>query len=118
MTSVRLDREENRRSFFQGCVERMLLYWRDHQALASIDIAVLDRERQRILKNIALGLELQPLWPLVKPLVIAFAPYMERRGHWDAWHSVLEQAIRMAQRAGDIESETTLTAFLAASASA
>ncbi|MEZ4656953.1 MAG: hypothetical protein R2911_05225 [Caldilineaceae bacterium] len=113
MTSLRLDGEENRRSFFQGCVERMLLYWRDHQALASIDIAVLDRERPRILKNIALGLELQPLWPLVKPLVIAFAPYMERRGHWDAWHSVLEQAIRMAQRAGDIESETTLTAFLA-----
>ena len=113
MTSLRLDGEEKRQSFFQGCVERMLLYWRDHQALASIDIVVLDRERQRILKNIALGLELQPLWPLVKPLVIAFAPYMERRGHWDAWHSVLEQAIRMAQRAGDIESETTLTAFLA-----
>ncbi|MEM7130633.1 MAG: tetratricopeptide repeat protein [Chloroflexota bacterium] len=108
-----MNQEQGRANFFQQCVERMLTYWRDHEAIKNIDITVLDRERHRILKNIALGLDLQPLWPLVKKLVIAFAPYMERRGFWDVWHGVLVQTIRMAKRAVDVEAETTLTAFLA-----
>lgn len=110
---VDINEEPGRANFFQSCVERMLTYWREHDALKNLDVSVLDRERNRILKNITLGLDLQPLWPLVKALVLAFAPYMERRGFWDTWHSVLEQAIRMAQRADDREAETTLTAFLA-----
>lgn len=98
---------------FQNCVERMLTYWNEHDAVKTIDVTVLDRERNRILKNITLGLDIKPLWSIVKKLVIAFAPYMERRGFWDVWHGVLEQAIRMAQRANDVEAETTLTAFMA-----
>ena len=113
MADAEVNPNNSRASYFQQVVERMLIYWRDHEAVKTVDVDVLDRERHRILKNIALGLDLQPIWPLVKPLIVAFAPYMERRGHWKAWHGILEQAIHMAQRADDVDAETTLTAYLA-----
>lgn len=110
---VDVNQQADRATYFQSVVERMLTYWCDHDAIKMMDVTVLDRERNRILKNITLGLDLQPLWPLVQKMIIAFAPYMERRGLWDIWHRVLEQAIRVAQRAGDAKAESILTASLA-----
>lgn len=81
--------------------------------MQQLQIDVLDRERAVILKVINLGLDIKPLWCLTRPLIIALTPYMERRGHWEEWHQVLETAIRVAQERGAIEAETTLTSLLA-----
>ncbi len=99
--------------FFQQRLHDLLTYWRDHEAVQQLQIAVLDREREMILKVINLGLDIAPLWPLARPLIVALTPYMERRGHWEAWHGVLQKAIGVAQKLTDLTSETTLTALLA-----
>ena len=99
--------------FFQQRMVDMIAHWRDHEAVQTVEVATLDSARDSILKIIALGLDFEPAWPVVRPLLIAFTPYMERRGYWDAWHSLLQQAISAAQRLNDVDGETTLTALLA-----
>ena len=99
--------------YFQDRIMRGLEYWRDHPAIRELKVAILDGERETILTVIGLGLEFPPAWLLVKQLIVALTPYMERRGHWDGWHGVLQKAIAAAQRAGDVGSEITLTALLA-----
>ncbi|MEZ4863493.1 MAG: tetratricopeptide repeat protein [Caldilineaceae bacterium] len=104
---------EVRVHFFQERIVRMVTHWRDHPAVQQLEVAYLDRERDAILKAISLGLDFDLAWPLVKPLVIALTPYMERRGHWDAWYTLLNRAIATAQKLTDLNGETTLTALLA-----
>jgi tetratricopeptide (TPR) repeat protein len=99
--------------YFQDRIMRGLEYWRDHPAIRELKVAILDGERETILTVIGLGLEFPPAWLLVKQLIVALTPYMERRGHWDGWHGVLQKAIAAAQCAGDVGSEITLTALLA-----
>ncbi|HRW05444.1 MAG TPA: tetratricopeptide repeat protein [Caldilineaceae bacterium] len=99
--------------FFQQRVVRMVTHWRDHDAVQQLEVAYLDREREAILKAINLGLDFTPAWPLVKPLIVALTPYMERRGHWDAWEIVLQRARNVAKQEADLEAETTFTALLA-----
>jgi tetratricopeptide (TPR) repeat protein len=99
--------------YFQDRIMRGLEYWRDHPAIRELKVAILDGERETILTVIGLGLEFPPAWFLVKQLIVALTPYMERRGHWDGWHGVLQKAIAAAQRADDVGSEITLTALLA-----
>lgn len=99
--------------FFRAYLRTRLHHWRDHAAIKTIEIATLDAEQEQILKAITLGLDLTEAWAVVCDLIIAFAPYMERRGHWESWHVVLEHASGAAQRMGDTDSEITLTVLLA-----
>ncbi|MCB0062836.1 MAG: hypothetical protein KDE19_11995, partial [Caldilineaceae bacterium] len=99
--------------FFQQRIVRMITHWRDHDAMQQLEVTVLDREREGILKAITLGLEFGPAWPLVRSLITSFTPYMERRGHWETWQRVLLSAIGVAQRLADPATETTLTGLLA-----
>lgn len=99
--------------FFQQRLQHLLTYWRDHEAVAELQIAVLDRERSVILKVISLGLDIKSLWCIARPLIINLTPYMERRGHWEEWHTILERAIAVAQQKGDQDHEVTLTSLLA-----
>jgi tetratricopeptide (TPR) repeat protein len=108
-----LSETPNYLDFFQQRLQTLLTHWRDYPAVQQVQVAVLDREREVILKVINLGLECAPLWPLVHPLLVAFTPYMERRGHWAAWHTILQRAIAVAQQLSDLSAETTLTALLA-----
>lgn len=100
-------------AYFRHYVVTRLHHWRDHAAVKTIDIAALDAEQEHILKTITLGLELGEAWAVVCDLIVAFAPYMERRGHWEAWHLLLLRAIEAAQRVGEAEDEITLTTLLA-----
>jgi len=107
-----------RLSFFERQVMREVTYWGEQTAVKTIEVGTLDRERENILKAIGFGLAVSPslaatLWPATRHLIVAFAPYMERRGLWDAWHTVLERAIAAAQQVADVAGEITLTAFLA-----
>lgn len=99
--------------YFQERIRRGLEYWYGHEAIRQLKVAILDRERATILTVINLGLDLPPVWPLVKQLIVALTPYMERRGHWEEWHGVLHKAIAAAQQTNDVSGETTLTALLA-----
>lgn len=100
-------------AYFQERIVRGLQYWQEHEAIRELKVAILDREREAILTVISLGLEFQPAWPLVKQLIVALTPYMERRGHWEEWHDILQKAIVAAQHVNDVSGETTLTALLA-----
>ena len=113
MASAQLGNSESRLDFFQQRILHAIEHWANHEAVQQVEVKVLDLKRETILRAITLGLEFDPAWPLVKRLIIAFTPYMERRGHWDAWYGLLAQAIEVAQAVGDAESETTLTALLA-----
>ncbi|MBV7333012.1 tetratricopeptide repeat protein [Chloroflexi bacterium TSY] len=99
--------------FFQKRILRAVEYWSNHEAVKKLQIAYLDKEREAILKAISLGLQFEAAWPIVRLLIIALTPYMERRGHWDAWRTVLERAVEVAQRVGDLDNEVTLTALMA-----
>jgi hypothetical protein len=100
-------------AYFRHYVVTRLHHWRGHAAVQTIEIATLDREHEHILKAISLGLELDDGWPVVRDLIVAFAPYMERRGHWESWHLILQRAIGTAQKLTDQRAETTLSALLA-----
>lgn len=100
-------------AYFRHYVVTRLHHWRGHAAVQTIDIPTLDGEQEHILKAITLGLELAEAWAVVRDLIVAFAPYMERRGHWEAWHLLLQRAIAAAQRMSDEGGEITLTALLA-----
>lgn len=113
MAIVGLNSSQSRLDFFQQRIVHAVEHWNDHEAVQNVEVKVLDLKREAILRAIALGLEYEPAWLVVKRLIIAFTPYMERRGYWDAWHGVLEQAIGVAQEVDDVEAETTLTALLA-----
>ncbi|MEZ4677803.1 MAG: hypothetical protein R2932_26660 [Caldilineaceae bacterium] len=100
-------------NFFQQAILRTLHYWQENEAVQQIDVSLLDRERETILNIISRGLEFDAAWTSLKPLLIAFAPYMERRGHWAAWRDLLEKSLGAAQQMGDSDGEITLTALLA-----
>ena len=56
MATSRLNETQQCVTFFQERILRMIEYWRDHEAVQTLKIAVLDREREAILKVISLGL--------------------------------------------------------------
>lgn len=100
-------------NFFQQAVLRAVHYWQNHDAVRQIDVPVLDREHETIVSSMTRSLDFDPAWPVTRALIPAFASYMERRGHWEAWRILLERAIAMAQRVEDVDGETTMTALLA-----
>ncbi|MEM7128021.1 MAG: tetratricopeptide repeat protein [Chloroflexota bacterium] len=113
MTVATLTTTQNCLSFFQQRIVRAVEYWLNHDAVKQLQIAYLDKEKEAILKVISLGLQFEPAWPIVRPLIVALTSFMERRGHWEAWHQLLQRAIAVAQRVGDANGEVTLTALLA-----
>lgn len=113
MTVETFTTPQSRTDFFQECIVRMIEYWQEHEAVKWLQIAVLDREREAILKVISLALDFTPAWPLVRGLIVAFTRYMERRGHWEVWNTVLHRAIKVAQQQEDIEGEITLCVLVA-----
>lgn len=100
-------------NFFEQRVVREVSHWGAQEAVKTIVVGLLDRERENILKAIGFGLAVAAAWPATRQLIITFAPYMERRGLWDSWHSLLTRAIAAAQRSTDVAGEITLTALLA-----
>lgn len=100
-------------SFFERRVVHEVTYWGAQETVKTLVVQTLDGERENILKAIGFGLAVAAAWPATRHLIVTFAPYMERRGLWDSWHSLLVRAIAAAQRAGDMAGEITLTALLA-----
>jgi tetratricopeptide (TPR) repeat protein len=88
-------------------------YWQEYVTNRSTDIAALDNERDCILKAISFALEIEIAWPCVYQVIVIFSSFMERRGHWESWNRLLNQALKTAQRLEDVTRATTLSALLA-----
>lgn len=97
------------RNFWQQRIQLNLTYWQNYLAQNSADATALEREWQAIVRAILLGLDLPSAWPDVFQLIVDFSNFMERRGYWDAWQSVLHRALPAATRADEI----TLSMLLA-----
>ena len=104
--------QDQRRLFYNGLL-RNVQYWQqwlnDHHA----EVAGLGRERDGILRAISFALHLDQAWSAVYQLILAFSPYLERGGYWEAWSQVLSQAIAAAQRSGDLAGRANLSITLA-----
>lgn len=100
-------------TYFIQRVLQMVEQWNEAEAVQEVDVTILDHEYESVVKAISLGLALPQGWSIVRPLIIAFTPFMERRGHWHEWHTILERAIDAANAAKDVDGEITLTALLA-----
>ncbi|MBV7338385.1 hypothetical protein KFU94_61195, partial [Chloroflexi bacterium TSY] len=106
-----MDTAEEAKYFVQR-VLHMVKQWNATEAIHEVDVTILDHEYESVTGAISLGLTLEQGWAIVKPLIIAFTPFMERRGHWHTWHLILERAIDRAHSAEDLDGEITLTALL------
>lgn len=113
MASLPLTTTQHCFDFFQRGVSATLQYWQAHTALETLDVTVLDREREGIVKAISLGFNFQEAWQTVREVVITFSPYMERRGQWGIWNRILRQAIDVAHRLEDLEGAVILSTLLA-----
>ncbi len=115
MGIVQLTDHNRRTDFFQETVRLNLDYWQSRLAeTEETAVAALDQARTAIVRAILFGLELgPPAWPDTHPLIDRFSPFMERRGHWDTWDTVLRRAVASAQAAGDEARLVHLTALLA-----
>jgi tetratricopeptide (TPR) repeat protein len=99
--------------FFRRRILLNTQYWRNYIGDKAKDIAVLDGERELIIKAITFALDLTDAWPLVYDLLISFAPYMERRGYWEIWNHVLRRAVQVAECNGNDAQVVSLSALLA-----
>ncbi|GIK37961.1 MAG: hypothetical protein BroJett011_17940 [Chloroflexota bacterium] len=99
--------------FFRRRILLNAQYWHTYVSEKATDISALDIERELIIKAIAFALELREAWPIVYSLLVTYAPYMERRGHWETWHQLLNRAVKIAQQLEDVTGVITLSALLA-----
>ncbi len=113
MAVITLTNTQSCANFFQHCVLINLQYWRDYLAVNTTDVAALDREQSGIIRAISFALDLDEAWSAVYKLIVAFSPYMERRGYWETWNWVLSKAIEAARWAEDVGAEVHLSALLA-----
>ena len=93
---------------FQDRIHDVAHHWQQDQAIAQMDIATLDREKDAILTAIHFGLTIEAAWPAIKAIIFALTNYMERRSHWEVWFDTLEKAIKVAQTVQDIDGELAL----------
>lgn len=88
-------------------------YWHAYVSGKAADVPALDMERELIIKAIVFALELREAWPIVSELLLTFAPYMERRGHWEISHQLLNRAVKIAHEIEDVSAVIALSALLA-----
>lgn len=113
MEHLNLTDLQGRTNFFQQGILFNLHFWEMQVKATSTDITALDEERDNIIRGIRFALDIKEAWSFVYDLIITFSPYMERWGQWQAWASVLNQAIRISQQIQDNQSAVRLLVMLA-----
>ena len=101
MAHVALVKPQSYANFFISSILTNVTYWQTNPAVQSLDVAVLDQEREGLIRAIRFGLRVDEAWPTVCQLVETLSPYMERRGYWAVWEQVLEQTFTLSQQRGD-----------------
>lgn len=115
MAVASLTDNQGRTQFFHEAILHNLEYWQEWLAKTrDTDLKSLDSEWNSIVRAILFAFELGDLaWPLTHPLITTFSPYMERRGFWNVWNSMLRRAIQVAELVGDEVASINLSALLA-----
>lgn len=98
---------------FRRYVLTNLRYWQDYVTANAMDTPALDLKYDLVLKAISFAFKLEDAWPVARDLIDAFASFMERRGYWTSWQTILTEAIETAQRIDDKAGEVLLSALLA-----
>jgi tetratricopeptide (TPR) repeat protein len=99
--------------FFQRRVVQSAQHWQKFVAEHQADTFALEHNRVQILRAISFAISSETAWPAARSLIGSFAPFMERRGYWDAWNDILTQAVEAAQQFKDSGGQVTLLALLA-----
>jgi len=108
-----LSETAGRAKFFQRGVLLNLAYWQDWVKNNANDVAILDQERNGLIRGILFALDLGEMaWSSVQELISTLSSYMERRGYWEIWHQVLDKALKVAGLVGDLAGMTHLSALL------
>jgi tetratricopeptide (TPR) repeat protein len=108
-----LDCNNGYADFFKRRVVESTRRWQLFVTEKGADTAALEQGQGRILRTISFALASAAAWPAARQLIEVFAPYMERRGYWDTWHDILNQAIAAAAGFDDTTGQVTLMALLA-----
>lgn len=114
MEQVSLTDTQSRNIFFERCILNSIDYWHSWLANNKTDITTLDRDRHNIVKAISFALYLEEAdWPTTRSLIEIFSPYVEKRGFWENWGSILSRAIEVAQQLKDTPNEVKLSILAA-----
>jgi tetratricopeptide (TPR) repeat protein len=108
-----LANNQSHADFFRRRILINAQYWHAYVSDKATDISALDSERELVIKAIAFALDIREAWPSVYGLLVTYASYMERRGHWETWQQLLNRAVKIAQKIEDITAVITLSALLA-----
>ena len=113
MELANLSETAGRAKFFQRGILLNLAYWQDWVKNNANDVAILDQERNGLIRGILFALDLgETAWASVQELISTLSSYMERRGYWEIWHQVLDKALEVAGLIGDLAGMTHLSALL------
>lgn len=88
-------------------------YWRDFLNDHGENMTALDGERDGIVQALSYALDVVEAWPPAYEVMTQFSPYLERRGTWEGWNPLLEQAARQAEASGDLTAAVNLSTLLA-----
>ena len=94
--------------FFHQQVSANARYWLEQIAAHSVEAPLLHRERENIVKALDRALQLEAAWEPASHLLLAFHPYMERRGVMADWERFVEASLELSRRKGDVAAEGAL----------
>jgi len=81
--------------FFLQQIAANITYWQQVAAdLSDETLARIDREKQNLFRAVSYGLKRRETVAESLALIVALFPLVERRGYWQEWLSVLEEALQ------------------------
>ena len=83
-------------------------FWMDQIAGHPAGITSAHPERDNIVKALSRALQLETAWAPATDLLLAFHPYMERRGVMAEWEQFVEACLAICRRQGDLSAEAAL----------
>jgi tetratricopeptide (TPR) repeat protein len=95
-------------AFFHQQVSANARYWLVQIAAHSVEAPLLHRERDNIVKALDRALQLEAAWEPASHLILAFHPYMERRGVMADWERFVEVSLELSRQKGDPAAEGAL----------
>jgi tetratricopeptide (TPR) repeat protein len=94
--------------FFRRQVVANARFWGTQIAAEPRDAPLLHVERDNIVKALNRALQLEAAWTPAMDLLLAFHPYMERRGVMAAWERYVQACLEISRQRGDLAAEAAL----------
>ncbi|MCB0192215.1 MAG: tetratricopeptide repeat protein [Anaerolineae bacterium] len=113
MAQITLTEQQDCANFFTTAILVNVTYWHSNPAVQSLDVEILDQEREGLIRAIRFGLRVDEAWPTVCQLIETLSPYMERRGYWAVWEQLLDQALNLARQRDDMARGVVFSLLLA-----